>query len=251
MKKIKYIIPILEILGKTSNWFEVVSLYFKPREIVMRMTDGIQFKINNFHNLISIKEVFVNKEYLIKKIKPKTVIDIGANLGDSSVFFGLTYPKAKVIAYEPSVSVYKLLEYNLKQNNLENVLSFKLGVGSKQGKVSFYENEQSGLSSMYGTASKSKKSTISITTLTKIFKVNKIKKCDLLKVDCEGAEYDIILNMDKSTLSRINNMVIEYHEGATKHDRNDLINFLKNNKFKVKVKGHNIEKNIGIIYATK
>lgn len=243
--------PIIEILGKITNWIEVLSLYFKPREMVMKMTDGTQFKINNFHNLISIKEVFVNKEYTIKKINPKTIIDIGANLGDSSIFFGQTYPKAKVYAYEPSSSVYKLLEYNLKQNNLNNVFIFKLGVGSKQGKVSFYENEQSGLSSMYGTTSKTRKSVITVTTLSNIFRVNKIKRCDLLKVDCEGAEYDIILNLDKSVLNNIKNMIIEYHEGATKYDRNDLVKFLKNNKFKVRVKSHNIEKNIGIIYATK
>lgn len=251
MKKFKYILPLFQILFKTKNWIEVLSVYFFPREVILKLKSGEKFKINNIHNLISIKEIFLNLEYQIKNINPSTIIDIGANIGDSTVYFKNTYPKAKIYAFEPSNSIFSQLKFNISLNGNKNITLYKLGVGSKNGKVSFYDNRQSGLSSIYFNSKKIKKNIIQITTLKNIFKLNAISKCDLLKIDCEGAEYDIILNLDKKILDKVANMVIEFHEGLNRYDRDDLVNFLKKRNYKIKIRTHPIESNIGLIYARK
>jgi len=250
-KKLRYIHSILEVLKISNNWFEMILLFFYPHTTTLKLRNGISFKLNNFHNLIPIREIFIGREYYISKIKPRIIVDIGANIGDSTIFFSRTYPKSKIFAYEPSSKIYSSLQNNLKLNKVENVKPFKLGISSKSGKIKFYENSKSGLSSLYVKSDNNKKSTINVVTLNYIFNKNNIKKCDLLKVDCEGAEYDIILNLDKDILSKIRNMIIEYHEGVNDYNHNDLVKFLIKNKFKIRVKKHKIESNIGIIYAKK
>lgn len=251
MKKLKYILPILKTIFSSKNWIEVFTLSFLPREIVFRFKNGLEFKINNFHNLISLYEIFIKNEYLIKKLNPKIVIDIGANFGDSTVFFAKTYPKSFIFSFEPSLSTFKILKTNINLNNIENCKFFKLGVGSKRGKYSFFENKQSGLSSLYQTGVLSTKITVDIITLLDIFKINKINSCDLLKLDCEGAEFDIIMNSPVDIFSKVNSMIIEYHNEVTDYKHTELVKYLKKLKFKVRIKKHRIERNIGMIYASK
>jgi len=74
---------------------------------------------------------------------------------------------------------------------------------------------------------------IQCVTLDDVFKKNKIDKCDLLKMDCEGAEFEIIYNASSECLDKIEEIRMEYHcfeEGQTVQK---LIDFLKDAGFKL------------------
>lgn len=251
MKKFKYIPALVNILSQTRNLMGVLSLYFFPRKITLHLKSGIKFQINNFHNLISINEVFNEEEYKIKGLNPKVIIDVGANIGDSTIYFAKKYPKAVIYAYEPAKSVFKILSKNLEQNNVGNVQTFQLGVGSKKGSVYFYENSKSGLSSLYLKGDTQKRQKINLVTLSQVIKKHKITSCDLLKIDCEGGEFDILLKLKRNIYSHVKNIVVEYHDKITDYQHDKLVAVLRQNKFKVKIKQHKIENDIGIIYATK
>ena len=76
-----------------------------------------------------------------------------------------------------------------------------------------------------------KKSKVSVdvlcTTLDDIFFENNVECCDLLKMDCEGAEYEIILSASMETLKKISQIIMEYHapECFGLDDRNLLNDF--------------------------
>jgi len=64
---------------------------------------------------------------------------------------------------------------------------------------------------------------------------NNIEKIDFLKIDCEGAEFEIFLNLEKELLKKINRISAEIHEYDNINSINDLKEFFEKNKFKVKI----------------
>ena len=77
-----------------------------------------------------IKNILSGKTYpLINIFEPRVIFDIGANIGATSVFFALNYPKAKIFSFEPTSMNFNLLKKNVK--NLKNVIAFNRGVFDK------------------------------------------------------------------------------------------------------------------------
>ena len=70
--------------------------------------------------------------------------------------------------------------------------------------------------------------------LSDIFKENDIDNCDLLKLDCEGAEYDILYNTPEEILNKIDQMAIEVHQGKNeKENLSSLKRFLLKFNFRL------------------
>ncbi len=251
IKKLRYVIFILPLVFKVKNWLEVIVLFFKPKLTQVYLRNGLVLQINNFHDTVALKETFIDNQYLIKNINPGNIVDLGANIGDSPIFFSKHYPQSEIFSYEPANVAFNMLVRNLKINKVLNVKVFKVGVGNKNGKISFYENKLTGLSSIYNTRSQSKKITIRTVSLENVFKVNKIGKCDLLKIDTEGSEYEIIFKTRKKLFRKISNLVIECHDGITEYNHVDLITYLKELGYKVTFRKNDIESFIGILYAKR
>lgn len=252
LKKLKYIPSVLNLVGLIKNWYETPKiLVVKPIKIFLR--NGLVFLINDYINILQILEIVKYDDYGLKKIKnPKTIVDIGANIGDFTVLAAKKYPEAKIFAYEPDENIYSLMIKNLSLNSSDNVYTFKEGVGRKSEVKTFYSYDMSGLSGFTKIQSKkSRRKSIKVTSLFKLMELNKIKSIDLLKVDCEGAEFDIFLNAESKVYKKIKNIAVEYHDSLTNHSHQSLIREFKNNGFKVKTKPHFAENNIGIIYASK
>jgi hypothetical protein len=76
---------------------------------------------------------------------------------------------------------------------------------------------------------------VRILTLDELFEKFDIKSCGLLKLDCEGAEYEILLNASDTTLHRIRNIAAEYHLGLNDHTPEQLADFLNGKGFEVTV----------------
>ena len=87
-------------------------------------------------------------------------------------------------------------------------------------------------------------------SLANIFNSNKISKCNFLKIDCEGAEYDILFKTPKKILQRIDKISMEYHNLDKKRDNISLMNFLKNNGFVIKGT-KKFSNSTGMIYAKR
>jgi len=88
-------------------------------------------------------------------------------------------------------------------------------------------------------------------SLSSIINQLKLESCDLLKLDCEGAEYDILLNAPPVVLSKIRRIVMEYHDQITKFTHQDLVEFLREKGFSVEIYANPVHGNIGYLRAAR
>jgi FkbM family methyltransferase len=153
------------------------------------------------------------------------VIDIGASIGDSAIYFALK-GASHVYAFEPLPAVYKIALQNIKLNNLEDKITLiNAAVGSKEGKVkvpSSINIEESGGFSITNQGDVE----VPVISFNNIIKMTKDPY--LLKMDCEGCEADIIF----STELNFDKIFVELHQGITKIPHKKLIKKLEEQKYK-------------------
>jgi len=204
---------------------------------VFQITKNIKFKIRpNTIDPFVVVDNFYLKEYLKEsEIKPTDIIvDIGSHIGSFSVFCS-QYAK-KVISYEASPLNYKLFVENIRLNSIKNIDAHNIAVYSKKCKINFFhDKENTGGNSLF-LKNQKQKMQINAIPLSQIIIDRKLNKIDFLKMDIEGAEYDVLLNTPKKYLNKISKIALEYHDYLpTNHNVQELKNFLEKNGFEVKI----------------
>jgi len=156
------------------------------------MIDNLKF-FGGVSNADSIW-AYIAKEYEFLPVKDKVVIDIGANIGDSSIYF-VTNGASKVIAIEPEYKLFQLAHKNIMINGFSERIELINGICGNADALNKRVDSPS-LLSLQGI----------------------IDKCEtipsILKIDCEGCEYDVILSASSSTLLNFTHIQIEYHYGC-------------------------------------
>lgn len=188
-----------------------------------------------------LHDVFVDESYGILPVKGKTIIDVGANIGDSSIYFALCGAQ-KVIALEPFPKNYEYAKKNIKANNLSERVHLSLeGLSGRAGNIQVDPNKI-GIGSKLESVEGGMK--IPITTLQNILKINKLDSA-LLKLDCEGCEYDAINLSSSNVLQKFSHIMLEFHNGYK-----SLKEKLEESNFKVTVNPNPNSKNkLSTIYA--
>lgn len=220
--------------------------FLKNKFIIHKLRNGTKYLIRtNSSDFGIINEVYVVKEYhkLLNYIKRRSiVIDIGAQIGVFSVLAAKIATKGKVFAFEPFEGNNLLLRKNIKLNNLKNVIVSENAIAAKsETRQLVISKENSGGHSFFEKGDE--RVEIKTITLKDVFIKNKIDYCDFLKIDCEGAEYEILYNAPKKYLDKIKSITLEYHKNGNPLE---LKNFLEEANFKVK-----IDKVAELIYAWK
>lgn len=145
--------------------------------------------IKNAGNLF---EIFIKNEYNFLDVFDKTVIDVGANIADTAIFFVKKGAK-KVIALEPNEFNFSIAKKNIQFNNMENKIDLlPLACGDEKNVLKHAPAKS-----------------ISLESLLSIENNDNL----VLKLDCEGCEYETIMNTSDETLSRFTQIQIEYHYG--------------------------------------
>ncbi|MEX2014104.1 MAG: FkbM family methyltransferase [Parcubacteria group bacterium] len=235
------------IITNFDNWFTTIFYRFGllwSNNVVCALKDGFIFKIGNSRNarifVLTVREILKQDIYRLSdlaNLSPKIFVDIGAHFGVFSIEAAKLFPNASVYSFEPDPENFYLLKQNIKLNNLEKrVIPENFAISSRRGILKFFRNNISSLrNSLYKAPDQgdyAEVRTASI-TLSDAFHKNKIEHCDLLKLDCEGAEFEILLGSSRSTFLKIDRVAVEYHDHTTKYTHRDIINFLENNGFKV------------------
>ena len=143
-------------------------------------------------------------------LQDKTIIDIGACTGDTSIYFALKGAK-KIIAVEPFPNNFKILKKNITENKFDELIIPILGAcGYLKKEISINPNLHDGMRSILHEFSDGIKiSTITLEDIIKDFDVSNA----ILKLDCEGCEYETILNSSSEILQTFTDIQIEYHNG--------------------------------------
>lgn len=197
--------------------------------------------IGTLDELHALTEIFIEECYKPKNA-PKTIIDMGANIGLATIWFKLNYPESTIHAYEPNPEVYKVLKINSLQ--LSNVTVFNEGVSMYDSYIEFNVGNRSFSSSIYPIIN-SKKIKIKSTSFDKT--IERIgDNVDLIKMDIEGAEFSVIRLSKK--LSSVKEIIGEVHPEKSGNDVNDLIKNLSKTHM---VKSNNKEKSIFHAYISE
>jgi len=153
---------------------------------------------------------FFSDIWLQSKMKEKTVIDIGAWIGDTSISFAV-HGAQKIIALEPLLENYNLAKKNVEDNNLSQKITVLLAAcGKKNEFIHINPTVESSIQADLKMNSNGIK--IPMITLEKLVSEYNIKN-GILKMNCEGCEYDTILNTKNEILRKFEYIVIEYHYG--------------------------------------
>ena len=154
----------------------------------------------------------------LKNLGPKpTIIDIGAHIGGFALLAANIYPNSNIYCYEPNPDNFRLLKENIIINNFEDtVYPFQLAITGKTGieKLHIFPGKNTGMHSISKKFKDDNSILINCITL-EVFKSNNIGICNFLKIDCEGAEEDILLNTSSNLLKRINYISLEMHFDKT------------------------------------
>ena len=217
----------------------------RSQEATYRLRSGVTFQLRpNTLDLPVLDEIWVRNAYSIdQEIIPKDaiVVDIGGHIGGFAVLAARFARNGKVFCYEPNPDNFRLLERNLELNHLDNVIVQQSGVSGATGE--YY------LSGSGATASTSDSSLggiqIHCTELKEVFDQNSLARVHFLKCDCEGAEFDILLNTPTEYLKRIDRIILEYHvpEGSP-HSYGELVDCLERANFHVSIEGSD---NLGVL----
>lgn len=197
---------------------------------------------DNYHDLMCLDDIWKRKVYALSKIdNDSVVIDLGANIGAFTCY--VASDAKKVYCYEPDPRNFKLIKRNISLNGFKNVSAHCLAVWSKSCKQTLFVNSSATSSnSMIQKDNKDSSVEIDCITLKQIFDKNNILNCNLIKIDTEGAEYEILENFPY--FDKIETMFIEFHNGIQFLDE-----LLIKNKFKTIVTYDS--ENVGYIVAFK
>lgn len=163
------------------------------------------------HDIASFKlcnyELFQSEMYKFKANRPNPcIIDCGANLGMSIIYFKQLYPEASIIAFEADDYIFNFLQKNVNSFGYKDVELINKAVWNCDDTLSFIaEGGAGGRIEEETTSGKYKK--VVCTSLKKYLTGRKV---DFLKIDIEGAEYEVIQDC-KSELKNIDYLFIEYH----------------------------------------
>jgi|TARA_R110000850_G_scaffold139257_5_gene260431 FkbM family methyltransferase len=191
----------------------------------------------------------VKKAYKIPK-KGGIAIDIGANIGAFSIVNHNKFDK--IISFEPSQNTYDICVKNTKQYG--NVDVYRYAVDKESDGIAklcgFINGNVSGNASTmvadcYDLNNYEEVPTIS---LERIFKMLNIPKIDYLKIDCEGGEYDFLMNKD---LNNINYIGIEIHIHLGEEKMNELITHIEKTHSKYSTHGNGKTSHFEITYVNK
>lgn len=173
------------------------------------------------------KELFVDEIYKFNsKNKIPIIYDCGANVGTSCLYFKQLFPYAKIKAFEADPMIAKRLKNNLFKNKINDIEVIDSAVWVNKDGIEFSSEGADG-GSIYGESKKIKLNSIRLKDF-----LDKEEHVDLLKIDIEGAEYEVLLDCENS-LTSVDNLFVEYHSWNKNTQKlSEILEIFERNNFR-------------------
>lgn len=197
------------------------NIFGKP----FKYHDGLSFSA-------TYKEIFQTNIYqFVESKNSRIILDCGANMGLSVIYFALNYPRHQIIAFEPDPGIFAILQENINAFGFSNVSLLNKAVWNKEETLTFYtdkgmggrvENSYTGQQPFY----------IDAISLRDYISA----EVDFLKIDIEGAE-DTVIRHCADRLNAVNNIFFEYHNDINKSQTlHELLQIVKEQGFHYYIK---------------
>lgn len=232
----------INLILQLSNWHVLTLHYFGLRKNVdiIKFRNGTCCILRDKSDAIAFLEIFLLKiNNLVKDFHVKkndVIIDIGAHIGYFTIYSAKIATQGKVYSYEPSPESFNFLKKNIELNKIKNVILENLGVMKDSGISEMYVNKNNTIgNTMFKKNYRSHKESVKVISLEDMVSKHNLKKIDFLKLDCEGAEFEIILNLNDDILRKINKIAIEVHPNILNYKLSDLECFLTKKEFQISI----------------
>lgn len=201
------------------SWIEqrrLSSLRAQP-DFTVKTTDilGPPLRLISNHAFAFLyREVFGRQIYRFQADSATPyILDCGANIGLSTIYFKRLYPRATVICFEPDLQAYEALQENTGSFGLDDVTLINKGLWDREAELNFQADPQStsgrvSQSDVHSEASPGTDS-VSVTSLRNYLD----RPVDFLKMDIEGAEA-VVLRDCQDLLSEVQCLFVECHSYA-------------------------------------
>ena len=250
---VKFGIEVKVVNGYDKNEGDQNRIYIDPLHKIIISQSGIKFYMDSIMPGL-FKMTFIQEKYgkIGANFSDMKVLDVGANFGDSSLYFARN--GAKVYAIEPVKANFEALKKNVSLNNEFNLELFNLAIGP-MGRLNINtKNSLDGAASgLYSTGGMLKE-TVNSVPISLFLKSNGLEYIDLLKMACMGCEKYLTID----DLLLVKKFVhIEFDPKSEVSDIHRFISLLESSGFAIKVLNHNIEagigkgRNFGTIYAAR
>ena len=206
---------ISKIIAGSDDLQNLSRLIFEENGFVL--LGNMKFELLDWRGFwIAFHEIFINKDYAFSTESPAPlIIDGGANIGLATAYIKLSYPGARVICFEPSERIRKVLERNAINQAWQDVTILPFALSNSQGQVTFTVPDEDSLAGHVGAANglgSSKDETVTTVPLSQYV----LEPVELIKLDIEGQEVEVIEELGEK-LAFAKHLFIEYHgeaEGA-------------------------------------
>jgi len=244
------------LIRNLSNWWLYVAFKCGAVDVeplVFRTRNGIVIQVPQ-RLLHTFKEIFMDECY-VRDLDPHvpetpTIIDVGANVGYFSLFAVSRFANARIFSFEPLPSNFRLLDTHRRLNARWRLTCLEKAVAGHDGVITLSYNANDSFSTsatLRGTSGENQETIdVSCVTLQDVFEEFDLNTCDLLKMDCEGAEFDILYNCPSEYLRRVKRITMEVHADATPgHTIEALEEYLKDHGFVLR------RRPVGMLWATR
>jgi FkbM family methyltransferase len=208
----------------------------------LRFTNGLVLRVQNRLDLLVVKETLCDDVYRLTQLaEARLIVDVGAGIGEFAVAAARRFPGCRVLAFEPDPDRFAMLTENAAASGAR-VESLCLAIGTQSSYV------LSGKGARSSTVAPERAEGPSVPG-GRLADFVGHEAVDLLKIDCEGAELDVLESLSSEGLRRVARVALEYHnfDGV----RNDVLvaSNLADCGFRVSVRPDRYDRTLGYVYA--
>ena len=214
VKKLKKLNKYCRRFGTIKGINIVISIHFSKKKLIEISLPELKYPIklrSKTSDLPTFESIFLYEEYKFPiDFQPKLVIDGGAHVGYSSIFFANKFPEAKIVAIEPETSNYELLKENCC--NYKNIELLNVGIWNKSTYLKIKDVDTGTSGFIVEEVSSNEDFSLRAMTIKEIIKLSDLSEIGILKLNVEGSEKAIFSSGYEDWIDKVKIMIISLHD---------------------------------------
>ncbi len=193
----------------------------------------VPFVVSTMSDLLVLRDVFFFEDYGNESGDPTTILDLGSNIGASVVYFRLKYPGARIVAVEPDPRAFAKLRENTAA--FEGIELRQVAIAAENGETVLHRHDQSWSSSLIESWQGTEVESVRTQTLDDLVDEVGLDSIDLLKMDIEGAEFQVLPTFRQ--LGQVQTLIGELHAYLSDEPPQKFLDYLRGFSVEVHLAG--------------
>jgi FkbM family methyltransferase len=246
IRDIRHLQQLIRRLCRVMPFFDAVRVAMandRERETHVFLRPGNQDVVIRLgtSDLNCLEQVFIGDEYNVPfAMTPRVIVDGGANIGMSTLFFAIKFPKARIFALEPELSNFEILKRNCEHFPNVTLMRAALWPERKLLSISNTDSQKWEFIVTDKVAHESNGTSIPGVTICDILDEIGEQSIDILKLDIEGSEFELFSKNAEQWIDRVRVIAIELHDRFRPGCAHALYSALNPRKFVQEIVGGNI-----------